>query len=1477
MAFTQTTSEIFFEAFIDAYVKDANFVQRPWIENQIETLLNDNACKFVLLTAEPGAGKTAISCALSSGHNNWLRYFIRRDSISALTPGDAQSFFFTIGHQLASRHPDIFDPGQLQIVVTQRVNTLAAGGSVTGITIEDLKVSPFYQTALRVQQEVNLLHGTLSGIEIKNMTAEPRLQTIDVLQYLSLIDPAAALSKLHPDQQIVIIIDGIDEIGERYNTQNIMDWLELGVELPPNVRFILTSRPIPRLDILRARHKDALREISIDSKSFQVTADVLTYARKIFRNDAVAKYLAKANIDELEKVLVAKSDGNFAYITAFGKSLQQAAASGNDAMAEEVLKMESLPEGLYNLYWYFLQLIKKSINALGALEVLKPVNENDQFVAPWEGVGQRLLSVLTVIQKPVTLDQLMAFSRIRTSRSEALNVFRKFAPFLDEIQAHYQLFHLSVAQWLTSEETKKTNPNDWIDSIECHHRILSYYKSGAQTWNEVDWDKVDDYGLQYTTAHIIRTETDSSDQLIALVKSNLSAAMYRRFKSNVPFMNIIDLSLKECRKKTNPGEYMYAAIFLSLSRTLLLRQGSRSTPAMLALMAKLGRIDEALAYLELMPPSEQRFVSLTAIMDYADKEALEKSVGYVLTNKLVEYALNIVENDSIFSGYAAKKSMTEAAKRLMRSDKERAFRLAKLVQESSGEDISDELYEAAALSSLQPAEIKESLDRMGERKIKACLTVISNLIANKQTGAAKDLMQEAFRLIAKEKKDKRLEYYIDILEQAIAAADEKLIKKALPKLAQLIGAEMKKEKPAYGFYYSLVRAARQTRYCNAELTGLIFDYFEQAPFDGAYNTELANAAELAADLGMGERCRKLVDKCLVYERGLGWYGPAGRIARLGVILSKVDAEAGKALIKEGEDLIKPQIGKVDSFESYKVDSAIRDLCEALASTDMNEALKWVEFIQSEYWIRGSDALSMDNRLSARCVYGLRLLDTDRARAETLLNKCIAESKPTMQFGRFDPTVITGGFFRPVSDEIVSDPIAARSRGANFIAFLTNVFNYWKSKRQWCPFKSPDEVARSIQMAGSPGARTSLAAFVSAAIATISLQNKQAAIEMCNYLLDPAEQAIALAHIAFSVADNTSEYDSMVKKLEEAAEKIPDYEPELPLENLPNADVVKYLNPKVQTFFDISLRLPEVATRYSLEFILKTGSAYLFDSYRAQKIFDNLKYDAGDMESKEFIAMCKQILQSFSIHFDDIQTSFLKYTVAINAWQHDVVFAETCLNDITDPFIHAITQLQFACLRKAAPDEFKQLVDTLVAGWKTLPEQQHVVAVIMYSASVYSDLDEHTAKELLHKAEELAQNIKNPLSAALAFYEIASYVAESYMLASAQQAFTHAKEISNPYVRAHVMQNMLHLAIRSGNINFIADVLDASVTGHWSEFMAALQYAADVILDAFGSESVFRIYGSIFSAIKIIAGADTVSAPDFHIDGVKMPLDKLNLN
>jgi hypothetical protein len=307
-----------------------------------------------------------------------LRYFLRRDSVTRISGGDAASLLEHVGHQLAARHPELFEPDRLEIVIEQRVGRAARGASVVGAQIDDLRVSPFYRTAIRVTQDVGDLAGDLTALRIGYADLGPRLRDPDVLQYLALLDPAAA----DPARQFVVLIDALDEVARYPGRLNVLDWLVSSPELPANVRLVLTSRPGKSLDAFRSARGGSIEEIDIATSSDRVHADARTFTGRLFADPVVR---VSDPHDAADKV-ADRSEGNFAYLTFYGRALRSAASAGNDQLLLALLQFEALPAGLNALYGHFLALLKDDINRLGALEVdpASGAASVTGWVSPWE-------------------------------------------------------------------------------------------------------------------------------------------------------------------------------------------------------------------------------------------------------------------------------------------------------------------------------------------------------------------------------------------------------------------------------------------------------------------------------------------------------------------------------------------------------------------------------------------------------------------------------------------------------------------------------------------------------------------------------------------------------------------------------------------------------------------------------------------------------------------------------------------------------------------------------------------------------------------------------------------------------------------------------------------------------------------------------------------------------------------------------------
>src|ERR1700750_1179582 len=71
--------DLFFKDVVKSHVTNPRFLRREWLADEVETILSNPECRFVLINAEPGAGKSTFLAQLASDNPSWLVYFIRRD------------------------------------------------------------------------------------------------------------------------------------------------------------------------------------------------------------------------------------------------------------------------------------------------------------------------------------------------------------------------------------------------------------------------------------------------------------------------------------------------------------------------------------------------------------------------------------------------------------------------------------------------------------------------------------------------------------------------------------------------------------------------------------------------------------------------------------------------------------------------------------------------------------------------------------------------------------------------------------------------------------------------------------------------------------------------------------------------------------------------------------------------------------------------------------------------------------------------------------------------------------------------------------------------------------------------------------------------------------------------------------------------------------------------------------------------------
>jgi ABC-type transport system involved in cytochrome c biogenesis ATPase subunit len=105
------------------------FIERDWLEARIDRALAAPDVNLVVITGEPGTGKTSLMAGMAKAHPGWLRYFVGGKTGDPPATGDLSSFLLAIGHQLAHQQPMLFEPSVLvEVAVQQHVDSIEAQG-----------------------------------------------------------------------------------------------------------------------------------------------------------------------------------------------------------------------------------------------------------------------------------------------------------------------------------------------------------------------------------------------------------------------------------------------------------------------------------------------------------------------------------------------------------------------------------------------------------------------------------------------------------------------------------------------------------------------------------------------------------------------------------------------------------------------------------------------------------------------------------------------------------------------------------------------------------------------------------------------------------------------------------------------------------------------------------------------------------------------------------------------------------------------------------------------------------------------------------------------------------------------------------------------------------------------------------------------------------------------------------------------------
>ncbi|KQW03323.1 ATP-binding protein [Streptomyces sp. Root369] len=1417
------------------------FVPRPWLVNDIDRALSHDSTRIVLITGEPGAGKTSLLAGLAHTHPQWQHYFIRKDSRTALVGGDLQSCLLTVGHQLAHTRPELFEPQRLEVIVSQHIGTVEPGASAVGVRIDDLQASPFHRTAaLRVEQDILRVSGSAVGVEIGAATVEPRLLEPGVLAHLALIGPAQVLASDSPDERIVILIDALDE-GAHEPGATLLDWLATGPELPPNVRFVVTSRPHTALDRIRTARSQAVADIAIDPRSTQVREDLLTFTERELASGTADEVLRAHGRDAVEfaRWLVQQASGNFLYLAMYLRALHQAIEENDTSLAARMMNADTVPHGLSGLYAFFVTTARADLERLGMLDISDPVTPTDLATPAWEGVAQPLLGVLTVAREPMTAEQLSKLAGIRVWPRAVRSVLARIRWLLTVRDGRYAFYHPSVAQFLTDPQTQRDLPDQGVAEQEWHERIVRHYRAAAPSWADVDWPAVDRYGLAHLAHHLVRCRPATADEVHELVCPGLRLAVRAAFGSDRYFTRVVETAADHLLDGTPRASSTPTMLFLATVRRQLRRATSMAVPAVYGLLARLGRVDEAVARLGAMPPSGQQLAAVLEVYRHTSHPVRRSSVRELLAE--------IATVTPVDRHGFARAPLAEAARTLAPHDLPLALRLWERAQHEAWKPAPpDDVYRAAAVSADTPDAI-EFVAWISTGRAKAYL----DLMDRDHSGDPTEPLVWAERALGHAAPAERVTCFVRLASAWRAtrpAYADSLVERALKELAAawpgedeavLVNAVAEAAGHAAGPYPA---AARQLlgRLDAVEVTGLVDDAF------------LAAAGTWAALDDVAAARRQL-------ERVLAFNHTVWTMNKVADVLAAFDPEAAAALIEDACSMIPPEESAQGMLGQMRRDGDLKTVAKALAGRDPGRAAAYARAIANTSW-----QPALTERYSTLALVAHRCADAgDLASARSILDEALrtAEQVPPVT----DPEL--SGFYHLAPQRRGTEPAQPFGDAELEWVIVHNHTNDWQRLVEQRFHRDPSDVLRLMSPGTwSVGHPYSWGRAIRCFAEAVAQRDPAGARTLVHALTDAGERAVGLAGL-FGLAaagPDQSAADRLWAEFQEAYAAIPRYEWNLPQQE---DGPLAYVRPDHRSRFEAAVRLLPWEADPAMAFLNADGTPYLVTMFHFAFGADaSLRYAAavakGQQPYPPFTHMHRLLLGLSADVQGALFTGVLLAPAIVNerfATASGAPPAITSLPVVEDPLYASYADLMMRG-PQAGTARLRSLMDT--------PRLPAVAALAATAAEHYGMRDERVAT-LCADVITVAERAE-PALRAVTLLQLARSRATADLVDPEQlleQTLNLSDSPSERVERDEVLRELFGILLvrRPGAA---LRLLYEQTTASWAMATALLENAVEPLLDALGTDGAILLHRAVRRALACTSTQDT---GDSSIDGVRTTL------
>jgi hypothetical protein len=467
-----------------------NAVPRQWLRGRIEGILEGLQgppplrARTIIIVGEPGAGKTVLAAQLA---DSWRCpvHFLRLGSVAGVTLRDPKNMLISLGLQLRALYGrEIFGPPALEVTGALRVEKISKEGKAAVLQADVVSLSPFRRILIDADLHVDEIAGEALLVRIGELRDVVVDLTPAQLAQEALVQPLLQLSSMHPNERPRIVVDALDGSAEAAES------LPLGDESPPNVDWVLTSRPGDHLNGLPDSDGATVVRLNLSDPAFidSSVEDAQEYAEALFQDPSFSLLFelspaANRPVSDIALDLGRASKGNFLYLYHLIHAIQSEAEAGRFELLTR--PVDSLPRGLDGIYRYFITNV-----------ILPKASLRD-----WVDLYTPVLGVLAVARGALSSVQLAAFSREdQLIVNRVLGSVRSFLEALPQGEhLAYSFYHPSFAEFLLTQDDSR-NPYPLGPPSHYHSMIVEYYRPlDAAAWTRT----TDRYAMLNLPSHLL--------------------------------------------------------------------------------------------------------------------------------------------------------------------------------------------------------------------------------------------------------------------------------------------------------------------------------------------------------------------------------------------------------------------------------------------------------------------------------------------------------------------------------------------------------------------------------------------------------------------------------------------------------------------------------------------------------------------------------------------------------------------------------------------------------------------------------------------------------------------------------------------------------------------------------------------------------------------------------------------------------------